>query len=186
MEPKICPNCKEKNNPEFEKCWKCAYSFTDGKQSDVPLIHKAKKCNEVVAVGAFVVALAIAGLVMFISSGAIWTAKTSITAEGVFKDLIANPIPSSVKIVGSKLDSEWQSFDYYIVFTINKSDFNKIISGYKACSDEEGKAFKNEIENLAKISDYRCYKKKKPEATEEFYICWDETQSKALFYGRAW
>lgn len=181
-----CPHCGEHNNPEFKKCWKCSWSFSDGKLSDIPLIRRAKKSNKVVAVVAFVVALAMAGLVMFISSGAIWTAKTSITAEGVFKDLIASPIPSSVKIVGSKLDSGWQRFDYYIVFTINKSDFNKIISGYKTCPDEEGKAFKNEIDNLAKIFDYRCYKKKKPEATEEFYIFWDETQSKALFYGRAW
>jgi MORN repeat variant len=25
--PKICPNCSEKNNPEFDECWKCQHSF---------------------------------------------------------------------------------------------------------------------------------------------------------------
>lgn len=27
---KICPNCGEKNNPQFEECWKCHYSSSKG------------------------------------------------------------------------------------------------------------------------------------------------------------
>ncbi len=30
MDPKICPNCTEKNNPEFNECWKCHYPFSTG------------------------------------------------------------------------------------------------------------------------------------------------------------
>ena len=31
MEPKICPSCKEQNNPTFAYCWKCGYDYATGK-----------------------------------------------------------------------------------------------------------------------------------------------------------
>lgn len=30
MDPIICPSCSEKNNPEFNECWKCHHSFLTG------------------------------------------------------------------------------------------------------------------------------------------------------------
>lgn len=32
---KICPNCHEEVEDNFEICWKCNYSFTDGKILDL-------------------------------------------------------------------------------------------------------------------------------------------------------
>lgn len=32
-ESKVCPNCNEKNNPTFQKCWKCGIDFATGKMS---------------------------------------------------------------------------------------------------------------------------------------------------------
>ena len=33
MDPKICPSCREKNNPTFTKCWKCGSSLAGGASS---------------------------------------------------------------------------------------------------------------------------------------------------------
>lgn len=44
---RICPNCREDNNPTFVVCWKCNYSFTDVAcpYCEAKISRTAKKCQ---------------------------------------------------------------------------------------------------------------------------------------------
>lgn len=44
---KICPSCREKNNPAFTACWKCGYSFTTVPCPfcEAKISRTAKKCQ---------------------------------------------------------------------------------------------------------------------------------------------
>ena len=50
-EPKICPSCKEKNNPALTACWKCHTSFTDFKsEKSTATVYAMKGVGELLEV----------------------------------------------------------------------------------------------------------------------------------------
>lgn len=43
---RICPNCSEKNNPEFNECWKCHYSFLTNSIATKPNLEEIKEAMQ--------------------------------------------------------------------------------------------------------------------------------------------
>ncbi len=91
-----------------------------------------------------------------------------------FENNLARPIPSSVKILKGKC-SHWLDWDLSLVFSINKNDFNKIISRSIKVDNNHPtlSGILEEFPDPTRIEIYRLQDK-----GEHCYLYWDQSQSK--------
>lgn len=96
----VCNNCKTKNNPSFQRCWKCGVSFLDGSLSENSLT--AYK-NE-------------PGLDVVIGLGILATSVWTIFVVGSSPFIIAFMLAYNTKPGESVGISFWLSMVFYLLF----------------------------------------------------------------------
>ena len=118
----------------------------------------------------------------------------SMSASKVFQRYIADPIPTTVRIVYGKGVS-WQGYSAQVVFTTDKKTFSELFSDYQIlpfecyyptvnrCCDTEiyydNKLFK---EDLSKVSGLQCfYKEGDVKRGQNSVVYWDKDNNKIFF-----
>jgi hypothetical protein len=118
---------------------------------------------------------------------------SKVSANQVFKMLIADPIPPNVKILGGN-GGGWQGFGARVIFLTNDTTFQQLTADYKetdGCISERNGYHADIKDRVGKsypevhqIQSAQCFEKygRKKNAWEEYYMVWNRKEGKGYFY----